>query len=99
MNDGRKAFVKTDGRSSDQAPTKAEKIGARKRKHFIALPCETCEELCPSDKLIDHQLQCRKERENAKRSELKDTSFQAQEFAFNECSGTGDSLPVHGVRK
>ena len=36
---------------------------------------------------------------NAKRSELKDTSFQAQEFAFNECSGTGDSLPVHGVKK
>ena len=66
-----------------QVPTKAEKIGARKRKHFIALPCETCEELCPSDKLIDHQLQCRKERENAKQSQLKDTSFQAQEFAFN----------------
>ena len=36
---------------------------------------------------------------NAKRSELKDTSFQAQEFAFNEFSGTGDSLSVHGVRK
>ena len=52
----------------------------------IALPCQICEELCPSDKLIDLQLQCRKERENAKRRELKDTSFQAQEFAFNEYS-------------
>ena len=62
---------------------------------FIALPCEICEELCPSDKLIDHQLQCRKERENGKRRELKDTSFEAQEFAFNECS----TVAVHGVRK
>ena len=103
MDNGRKAFVKTDGRSSDQAATSADESG-KKLAHesetdiVIALPCEMCEELCPSDKLID-RLQCRKERENAKRSELKDTLFQAQEFAFNECSGTGDSLPVHGVRK
>ena len=102
MDNGRKAFVKTDGRSSNQAAISADESG-KKLAHeneniVIALPCEIYEELCPSDKLID-RLQCRKERENAKRSELKDTSFQAQEFAFNECNGTGDSLPVHGVRK
>ena len=78
MNNGRKAFVKTDGRSSDQAATSADESG-KKLAHeseniVIALPCEIYEELCPSDKLID-RLQCRKERENAKRSELKDTSF------------------------
>ena len=86
MDNGRKAFVKTDGRSSDQAATSADESG-KKLAHeseniVIALPCEIYEELCPSDKLID-RLQCRKGRENAKRSELKDTSFQAQEFAFN----------------
>ena len=57
------------------APTKAEKKLAHESENVvIALPCEIYEELCPSDKLID-RLQCRKERENAKRSELKDTSF------------------------
>ena len=101
MDNGRKAFVKTDGRSSDQAATsrrKRKKLAHESENIVIALPCEIYEELCPSDKLID-RLQCRKGRENAKRSELKDTSFQAQEFAFNEFSGTGDSLSVHGVRK
>ena len=102
MDNGRKVFVKTDGRSSDQTASSADESG-KKLAHesestVIALPCEMCEELCPSDKLIDHQLQCRKERENAKQCELKDTSFQAREFAFNECS-TGDSLPVHGIEK
>ena len=86
MNNGREAFVITDRRSSYLTVSSANESGKNWRTK-------------PSDKLIDHQLQCRKERENGKRSELKDTSFEAQEFAFNECSGTGDLLPVHGVRK
>ena len=70
MDNRRKVFVKTDGRSSDQMASSADESG-KKLAHesestVIALPCEMCEELCPSDKLIDHQLQCRKERENAK---------------------------------
>ena len=82
-----------------QAPTKAESNLAHESESIVVvLPCQICEELCPSDKLIDHELQCRKERENAKRGELNDTSFEAQELAFYGCS-TGDSLPVHGVRK
>ena len=82
MDNRRKVFVKTDGRSSDQMASSADESG-KKLAHesestVIALPCEMCEELCPSDKLIDHQLQCRNERENAKQCELKDTSFQAR---------------------
>ena len=33
--------------------------------------------MCPSDKLIDHQLRCRKDRENTKRSKSKDVSSEA----------------------
>ena len=82
---------------SDGLKRRGKKLAHESESIVIALPCQICEELCPSDKLIDHQLQRRKERENTKRSELKDTSFEAQEFAFNECS-TGDSLLVLGVR-
>ena len=98
MNNGRKAFVKTDGRSSDLTASSADGSGKRLAQEseniVVALPCGIYEELCPSDKLIDHELQCRKERENTKRSELKDTSFETQEFAFNGCN-TG---AVHRVR-
>ena len=76
MDNGRKVLVKTKGRSSDQAAFNADDSG-KKLAHesdsiVVALPCEICEELCPSEKLMDHQLQCRKERENTKRSELND---------------------------
>ena len=64
MDNGRKVFVKTDGRSSDQTASSADESGKKlaheSKSTVIALPCEMCEELCPSDKLIDHQLQCRK---------------------------------------
>ena len=77
MNNGRKAFVKTDGRSSDQAASSADESGKKLAQEsqniVVALPCEICEELCPSDKQIDHQLRYQKEGEKAKRSELKDT--------------------------
>lgn len=100
MDKGQKAFVKADGKSSDQAASSAEESG-KKLSHesesiVIALPCEICEELCPSDTLINHQLQCRKDRENAKRSKLKDSSSDAKEFAFNGCNA--DIPPVQGVR-
>ena len=98
MDYGQKAFVKTDKRLGDQMTSSADesekKLAHESGSIVIALPCEICEELCPSDKLIDHQLQCQKERENAKRSEVKDTSFETQEFTFNGCN-TG---AVHGVR-
>ena len=58
MDNGRKVFVKTDGRSSDQTASSADESG-KKLAHesgstVIALACEMCEELCPSDMLIDH---------------------------------------------
>ena len=31
---------------------------------IVALPCEICGELCPSDKLIEHQEKCIRERES-----------------------------------
>ena len=31
---------------------------------IVALPCEICGELCPSDRLMDHQEECRQESEN-----------------------------------
>lgn len=98
MNEGKKYFVKTEGK--DDQPATGERAGKLPKESgsiVIALPCEICEELCPSDKLMDHQLQCQKERENAMRSEPRDahhTSPKAQKSAFNGC----DSLPVHGVR-
>ena len=65
MDNGRKAFVKTDGRSSDQAAIRTDesrkKLAHESENIVIALPCKICEELCPSDKLID-RLQYRKER-------------------------------------
>ena len=79
MDNGRKAFVKTDGKSSELTASSADKSGKKLAREtesiVIVLLCEICEELCPLEKLIDHQLQRQKERENTKRRELKDTSF------------------------
>ena len=38
---------------------------------IVALPCEICGELCPSDKLMDHQIECQQERENARQNNPK----------------------------
>ena len=79
MDNGRKAFVKTDGKSSELTASSADKSGKKLAREtesiVIVLLCEICEELYPLEKLIDHQLQRQKERENTKRRELKDTSF------------------------
>ena len=79
MDNGRKAFVKTDGKSSELTASSADKSGKKLAREtesiVIVLLCEICEELCPLEKPIDHQLQRQKERENTKRRELKDTSF------------------------
>ena len=32
---------------------------------LVAMPCEICGELCPSDKLIEHQEKCIREREGS----------------------------------
>ena len=78
-DNGRKAFVKTDGKSSELTASSADKSGKKLAREtesiVIVLLCEICEELYPLEKLIDHQLQRQKERENTKRRELKDTSF------------------------
>ena len=48
--------------------SREKKIRERPNSHresisIVALPCEVCGELCPSDKLMQHQIQCQKERE------------------------------------
>ena len=76
MDNGRKALVKTDKRADGlQRRKKRKKLARETESIVIVLLCEICEELCPLEKLIDHQLQRQKERENTKRRELKDTSF------------------------
>ena len=56
------------------------------RPSIIALPCEVCGELCPSDKLMEHQIECQREQENTRRNDPRVThnaSPVTQEFVFN----------------
>jgi len=45
---------------STEAPSEAQ----AERKSIVALPCEICGELCPSDRLMKHQEECSQESEN-----------------------------------
>ena len=102
MNDGRKAFVKTDGRSSDQAASSADQSGKK-----LAHESERISSLYH----VKHARNCVRrtswsiinfnaERKEKMRNEAswKVLLFQHKNLRLiNECS-TGDSLPIHGLR-
>lgn len=82
MNGEQNAYVDSSERS-DQGQQSRERL--TERHSIIALPCEICDELCPSDKLMDHQIECQKER-NARRNDPRvahRASPVTQEFVFN----------------
>lgn len=96
MSEGKHAFAKQSGRN-DRATKDGQQGRENSSEHkiiIVALPCEICDELCPSDKLIDHQQECQKEKETARRNEPRTTqsTLGTQEFIFDIPQ---DSLPVH----
>lgn len=96
MSEGKHAFAKQSGRN-DRVTKDAQQGRETPSEHeiiIVALPCEICDELCPSDKLMDHQRECQKERETARRNEPRTThgTLGTQEFIFDIPQ---DSLPVH----
>ena len=54
-------FDEADRRVDRVRETRAKAV--RESIIIEALPCEICGELCPSDKLMDHQIECQRERE------------------------------------
>ena len=102
MNDGRKAFVKTDGRSSDQAASSADQSGKK-----LAHESERISSLYH----VKHARNCVRRTSwsiinfNAERKEKmrNEASWKILHFKhknlrlINECC-TGDSLPIHGLR-
>ena len=87
MNGEKNAYVDSSERSYQ-----AVRDGQQSRERLtesaiiIALPCEVCNELCPSDKLMEHQIECQKEQENTGRNDPRDghhASPVTQEFVFN----------------
>ena len=86
MNGERNARVNS-GERSDQAARDGRQSRERltESHSIIALPCEVCDELCPSDKLMDHQIECQKERENARNDPrfAHRASPVTEEFVFN----------------
>ena len=87
MNGEKNAYVDSSERS-DQAVRDSQQRRERlaESHSIIALPCEVCDELCPSDKLMDHQIECQKERENARRNDPRVAHLASpvtHEFVFN----------------
>ena len=60
---------------------------------IVALPCEICDELRPSDKLMEHQEKCIQEREGIQRSgSASEKNVCTQAILLT--SGSGDSINV-----
>ena len=86
MNEGKIAHPEPSDRSDQAARDSQQSRESMAESHcIVALPCEVCDELCPSDKLMDHQIECQKERENARRNDprVAHASPVTQEFVFN----------------
>ena len=86
MNGEKNAYG--DSSESYQAASDGQQSRERltERPSIIALPCEVCGELCPSDKLMEHQIECQREQENTRRNDPRVThnaSPVTQEFVFN----------------
>ena len=63
---------------------------------IVALPCEICDELCPSDKLMEHQEQSIQEREAIQRSgSASEKNVCTQAILLT--SGSGDSINVFEI--
>ena len=63
---------------------------------IVALPCEICDELRPSDKLMEHQEKCIQEREGIQRSgSASEKNVCTQAILLT--SGSGDSINVFEI--
>lgn len=85
MNGEKNAYIDSSERSY-QAARDGQQSQLTERPIIIALPCEVCNELCPSDKLMEHQIECQKERENTGRNDPRVAHYASpvtQEFVFN----------------
>lgn len=98
MNEGKTACPELSERNDQAARDSQQRRESPTESHnIIALPCEVCDELCPSDKLMDHQIECQKEQENARRNDPRvahRASPVTQEFVFN----IHDFSPIHRTR-
>lgn len=87
MNGQKNVYVVDSSERSHQAARDGQQNRERlaESHSIIALPCEVCDELCPSDKLMDHQIECQKERENVSNDpRVADRASPiTQEFVFN----------------
>lgn len=94
MNKDKNSFVEPSGRNDQAArDNESREFSSESKIIIVALPCEICDELCPSDKLMEHQRNCQKERETARRNTPRAShrTLGEQEFVFS----VQDSLPVH----
>lgn len=99
MNEEINAFAESSEMNHQAATESHEECreSMEESHSIVALPCEICDELCPSDKLMEHQLECRKERESARRDDPRATHHTSpgqQEFVhvFNR---RHESSPIH----
>lgn len=84
LSELKQAFSEGNG-SNNRAGKKIPK-SHRESISIVALPCEVCCELCPSDKLMQHQLACQQERENTSQNNAETaqhTSPSEHEFVWH----------------
>ena len=88
-------FDEADQRVDRVSETRAKAV--RESIIIVALPCEICGELCPSDKLMDHQIECQREREITIENDP-DESLHASPRTFDSVFTRHDYAEKSGVR-
>ena len=91
------------GSGNDSATGSNEETIAKKGhsdNSIVALPCEICGELCPSDRLMEHQERCGQESDNdGNQEEPRELNFRFDSNPYSGMDNYDDGLFPEGIHR